>query len=143
MTADRWVHLFAGFVFLIAFLKIAKCKVRSHSMILLLIATGLGTWVPDWDLFLGIGYHRCPITHSFLPVLPVIWLVGKLNLPASVILGFAIGLSSHLFWDIVDYGNVQWIDGGNNDRLFLLANAVILIAVAVACRSRSPQRHLR
>ena len=46
----------------------------------------------------------------------------------ALFIGFALGSASHLLWDIVDYGDVRWIPGGNNDRLFLLVNAMILIA---------------
>jgi hypothetical protein len=82
----------------------------------------LGTWVPDWDLFLGIGFHRSPITHSALPVI-LIALFTKPFSSYAVVVGFGLGVASHLFWDVVEYGNVHWIPGGFLDRAFLVANA--------------------
>ena len=48
----------------------------------------------------------------------------------AVPVGLALGVASHLLWDIVQYGDVRWIRGGNADRLFLLVNALLLLGFA-------------
>lgn len=100
------------------------------------MAMALGTWVSDWDLFLGIGFHRSPLTHSALPALLFGWVVFKYKLSSILIIGFSIGLASHMLWDIIFYGNVQWISGGNNDRLFLFINFIILIAASLIMKTK-------
>jgi len=106
------------------------------------IAMALGTWVSDWDLIFGIGFHRSPITHSAFPAIFAGWIVFRFKLPSILIIGFCIGLASHLLWDVIDYGNVQWISGGNNDRLFLFINAILLIAGSIVV-SKFPNRPSR
>jgi len=130
MTTDRLIHLIVGIVFFIGFIKFTNFKITNQNMFLGFIAMTIGTWIPDWDLFFGIGFHRSPLTHSILPALLIGPIILKMRLPIILIIGFVLGLSSHLFWDIIAYGNVQWIKGGNNDRLFLLANCIALIAAA-------------
>ncbi|MGB9499866.1 MAG: hypothetical protein ACKVE4_08985 [Dissulfuribacterales bacterium] len=131
MTIDRLIHLFVGVIFLFGFIKLSHLKLDNRALFLGFISMAIGTWMPDWDLILGIGFHRSPLTHSLLPALLVGWIVFKRKLPIVLIIGFSLGLSSHLFWDIVAYGNVQWIKGGNNDRLFLLANSAALIVATI------------
>jgi len=130
MTTDRLIHLIVGIVFFIGFIKFTNLKITKQNLFLGFITMAIGTWIPDWDLYLGIGFHRSPLTHSILPVLLILPIAFKKTLPTILIIGFSLGLSSHLFWDIIAYGNVQWIKGGNNDRLFLLANCIALIAAA-------------
>lgn len=130
MTADRLIHLVVGIIFFFGFIKMANLKITKQNLLFGFIAMSIGTWVPDWDLFLGIGFHRSPITHSILPALLIGFIIFKMKLPVILTIGFSLGLSSHLFWDIIAYGNVQGIKGGNNDRLFLLANCISLIAAA-------------
>ena len=107
----------------------------------MLPAVLLGAWVPDWDLYVGgIGFHRSPLFHSVGPVvvaaglLAVCGLGGWIRGPA--LRGLAVGVASHLLWDIVQYGDVRWIRGGNADRLFLLGNAAVLVAWAVLVGGR-------
>ncbi len=136
MTNDRLVHLLIALAFFLFFEKVTKSHVSSLNLIIGMVATAFGSWVPDWDLFLGIGFHRSPLTHSLLPSLIVVWIVVKGKLPRILIVGFMLGLSSHLLWDIIDYGNVQWIDGGNNDRLFLLVNSIFLLVISLMVQYR-------
>lgn len=136
MTIDRLIHFCVGVLFFYGFMKLNRLNVRHYTLFLGFVAMALGTWVSDWDLLLGIGYHRNPLTHSFLPALLVGWVVFKLKLPVFLTIGFSLGLSSHLFWDIIAYGNVQWISGGNNDRIYLLFNSVILIVAAVKNKNK-------
>ena len=138
MTADRTIHLVAGIFLLIVFLKLSRTEIDIKNMTYGFIAMALGTWVPDWDLFVGIGFHRSPITHSALPAILVGWLVFRLKLPFILIIGFCIGLASHLLWDVIDYGNVQWIRGGNNDRLFLFVNSILLITGSIGVKAKLP-----
>jgi len=118
----------------------ALAEVRaSWGMWAMLPGVLLGASLPDWDLWFGIGFHRSPLFHSALPVIVVagmLWLLGKRAwLRGNLLRGLAVGVASHLLWDIVQYGDVRWIKGGNADRLFLFANAAAL--VAWACLQRS------
>lgn len=130
-TYDRLIHISVGVVFVILYFLIRKALKAPERNVLniigILIASILGTWVSDWDLLVGgIGWHRSPITHSFLPFLlfeQIVFPVSPYVLPR----GFALGLSSHLFWDIIYYGNVHWIPGRFWDCMFLGINACILI----------------
>ena len=131
MTLDRFIHLIAGIIFILLFIKIYNIEINKKGLIYVFLSMALGTWVSDWDLMLGIGFHRSPLTHSLLPALIILWAVFKLKLNPILLVGFCLGLSSHLFWDIIAYGNVQWIKGGNNDRMFLLINAILLIVLSI------------
>ena len=139
VTDDRLVHLLVALGLCGLFLRVRQRNYSGYQWVAALSMAGLASWVPDWDLFLGIGFHRSPITHSVLPALAIGWLILKLNAPSAFLVGFLLGLSSHLLWDIVDYGNVVWIPGGNNDRLFLLVNSLLLL-VAAAYYTRSIER---
>ncbi|MDE0008098.1 MAG: hypothetical protein F4Y86_17725 [Gammaproteobacteria bacterium] len=91
----------------------------------------IGTWVPDWDLFFGIGFHRSPFFHSALPVLPL--LVRRLRETTTgkmLVVGMSLGVASHLLWDTIAYGNVIMIPGGMLDRLFLLVNSAVCVCIA-------------
>ena len=136
MSADRLIHLIVGIIFFFGFKKMTNFKITKQTLFLGLIAMTIGTWISDWDLFLGIGFHRSPLTHSILPALLIGLIIFKMKLPIILIIGFSLGLSSHLFWDIIAYGNVQWIKGGNNDRLFLLANSIALLVVAYLLKTK-------
>jgi hypothetical protein len=48
----------------------------------------------------------------------------------AIYISFALGLSSHLVLDVIQYGDVRWIPGGTLDRLWLTANAVVLAIAA-------------
>ena len=121
LTSDRIEHYIIGILFLVLFTYLFKINWKKKESLLLILSCLLGTWVSDWDLIFGIGFHRNPITHSFVP-LAILWHFVKQK---DILIGFAIGLASHLFWDIIYYGNVHWISGGNNDRIFLFVNFVI------------------
>jgi membrane-bound metal-dependent hydrolase YbcI (DUF457 family) len=130
MTIDRMIHLAVGIAFFAIFYKLSKNTNKPKFLIAGLITMAIGTWMPDWDLWLGIGYHRSPLTHSALPAILFGFLIFKSKLSPMLVIGFCLGLASHLFWDIIAYGNVHWIKGGNNDRLFLLVNTLLLIIAA-------------
>ena len=79
----------------------------------------LGTVFPDLDIrLLGIGGHRNPLFHRqyiFLCPGPAGQTTGAL--PAYPVAGYGVGLASHLWWDIIDDGDVRWLSGGILDRL--------------------------
>jgi hypothetical protein len=93
---------------------------------LALIPCYLGTVFPDLDItFLGIGAHRNPLFHSSLSFMVLLYLVHRREvILQAVVLGYGIGLASHLFWDVVYYGDVRWLPGGMVDRLWLGINGV-------------------
>ena len=136
MTIDRMIHLAVGIAFFALFLKLSRTSNDSKFLIMGLITMAIGTWMPDWDLWLGIGYHRSPLTHSALPAILFAIIVFKSKLSPVLLIGFSLGLASHLFWDIIAYGNVHWIKGGNNDRMFLFVNTVILIIAVIVVNHR-------
>ncbi|GEM86277.1 hypothetical protein [Meiothermus granaticius] len=99
-----------------------------------LCALYLGSWVPDWDLVFGIGFHRNPLSHSVLPLLLFAWAVG---FQPRLVFPFALGLASHLFWDIVFFGNLTWISGRRADLAWLWVNlGLALVGGAVLGRER-------
>jgi hypothetical protein len=79
MTVDRLIHLLVGSIFLFSFIKLTKIKIENRNIILWFLSMSIGTWMPDWDLFFGIGFHRSPITHSILPAVhSSLWSENKL-----------------------------------------------------------------
>jgi hypothetical protein len=131
MTIDRMIHLAVGIAFFALFLKLSKNPKDTKLLIIGLITMAIGTWMPDWDLWLGIGYHRSPLTHSAIPAILFGFFVFKSKRSPMLLIGFCLGLASHLFWDIIAYGNVHWIKGGNNDRIFLFVNTLLLLIAVI------------
>ena len=127
MTEDRIIHAVVGLL-LLALFHIRRRK-KGKELVVVVPMALLGTWVPDWDLILGIGFHRAPFTHSVLPVL-LLWPLRQTETGKTVIVGMALGVGSHLLWDTIDYGNVTMIPGGLADRLFLLGNMAICLGIA-------------
>jgi hypothetical protein len=146
MSDARIEHAIVGAVFWLAFLLLRNPRCSGGQIVAMLPAALIGTWVPDWDLFLGIGYHRSPITHSALPVILLSLLISS-RAAYGVVVGFGLGVASHLFWDCIYYGNVHWIPGRFWDRTFLIANAAGIVLWAfssdLAKRRRTRRkRHL-
>jgi hypothetical protein len=53
------------------------------------------------------------------------WLVRRQSvILQAVVLGYGIGLASHLLWDTLFYGDVRWLPGGMVDRLWLAGNGL-------------------
>jgi Domain of unknown function (DUF5942) len=130
-SADRAEHSLVGIILLMTYVSrfVEKHDTRLGALaffILALIPCYLGTVFPDLDItLLGIGAHRNPLFHSSLSFFVLLWLVNRQNIILQiVVLGYGIGLASHLLWDMVDYGNVRWLPGGMVDRLWLGANGV-------------------
>lgn len=142
MSDARVEHVIVGFVFWLAFLLIRNPKCNGWEILAMLPSALLGTWVPDWDLFLGIGFHRSPLTHSALPVI-VLSLLVPARASYALVVGFGLGIASHLVWDTIYYGNVHWISGRFWDRTFLVVNAVGILIWALAYEPNPAKRKKR
>lgn len=100
--------------------------------LLALIPCYLGTVFSDLDIRLcGIGCHRNPLLHSGLSFFILLWLVRRQSeFLQTLVMGFGVGLASHLLWDVLDYGDVRWLPGGSLDRVWLGANGLLCLVVA-------------
>lgn len=78
-----------------------------------LVPCYLGTVFPDLDIrLLGIGGHRDPLFHSSVSLFVLFLLVRRqVRFLHIRVAGYGVGLASHLWWDIVHYGDVQWMPG--------------------------------
>ena len=152
VSSARLTHFIFAIVFLIVYL--AGQSKRGNgisgtqfvSIVVTLPVLYLGSAISDWDIsFFGIGGHRNPLFHSSLAYFVLVFLGRWTGLTAllpalmgAVHISFALGLSSHLVLDVIQYGNVKWIPGGTLDRLWLTANAVVL-AMAAWFTSSAPE----
>jgi hypothetical protein len=143
-SADRAEHSLVGVILLMTYVSrfVERQDTRLGALaffLLALIPCYLGTVFPDVDItLLGIGAHRNPLFHSSLSFFVLLWLVNCQHvLLQAVVLGYGIGLASHLFWDVIDYGNVQWLPGGMVDRLWLGANGVACLIPLLLTSRRS------
>lgn len=93
----------------------------------------------DWDLLISSGsWHRSFITHSFLITLPLLTAGKSSPRLFSAILGFNLGLASHLIWDGVSGSmltRVIFIPGwlsvtGVTAKAWLIGNGVAVLANA-------------
>ncbi len=130
-SADRATHSLVGIIFLMAYVVrlVHTQETRLGAVaffIMAVIPCYLGTVFPDLDItVLGIGAHRNPLFHSCLSFLISWFLVRRQHVVLqAVVLGYGVGLASHLFWDVFDYGDVRWLPGGVMDRLWLGANGL-------------------
>jgi Domain of unknown function (DUF5942) len=130
-SADRAEHNLVGIILLMAYVSrfVDKKETRLGAVaffLLALIPCYLGTVFPDLDItLLGIGAHRNPLFHSSLSFFVLLWLVNRQNaILQTLVLGYGVGLASHLLWDMVYYGNVGWLPGGMLDRIWLGVNGV-------------------
>jgi hypothetical protein len=144
VSSARLTHFIFAIVFLAVYL-VGKSKrgtgissAQCGYLVVTLPVLYLGSAISDWDLsLLGIGGHRNPLFHSSMPffVLMAIdrWTGLTALLPSlmsAVYISFALGLSSHLVLDVIQYGDVRWIPGGTLDRLWLTVNAMVLAIAA-------------
>jgi Domain of unknown function (DUF5942) len=141
-SAERAEHSLVGIILLMAcvsrFVDTQETRLGAVTFFLLaLIPCYLGTVFPDLDItLLGIGAHRNPLFHSSLSFFVLLWLVNRQSvILQALVLGYGIGLASHLLWDVVFYGNVRWLPGGLLDRLWLSANSVACL-VPLMVKSR-------
>jgi hypothetical protein len=125
-SAARAEHSLVGIILLMAYVALLAGQKGS-----LLTAVGfffwalipcyLGTVFPDLDITLfGIGAHRNPLFHSSLSFFILLVLVGqKHTFLHTLVVGYGVGLASHLWWDVLYYGDVRWLPGGVLDRAWL------------------------
>ena len=131
-TFDRLIHLIVGWFFIDLLLYLfRRYEFNWEKYFYIYLFVSLGTWVPDWDLILGIGFHRSPLTHGIFPAILVAYLVKKYDFDPFISIGFALGLSSHLFWDTIFYGDVRLIPGGTLDRIYLVSSGSILLVFSL------------
>ncbi|MGQ4808535.1 hypothetical protein NKDENANG_01918 [Candidatus Entotheonellaceae bacterium PAL068K] len=133
-SADRAEHSLVGIILLMAYIALLAEKKANHRravgvFVLALIPCYFGTVFPDLDIRLfGIGGHRNPLFHSSLSVFILCFLVRRK--PAflqTLVAGYGVGLASHLWWDVLYYGDVRWLPGGVIDRLWLGAHGVLCV----------------
>ena len=133
-SADRAEHGFVGIILLMAYIAVREDKEERpwgtvSFFLLALIPCYFGTVFPDLDITLfGIGGHRNPLFHSSLSFFILFYLVGWKGLFfRALVAGYGIGLASHLWWDVLYYGDVRWLPGGVIDRLWLGANGLLCL----------------
>jgi hypothetical protein len=125
-SADRAEHSLVGIILLMAYIALRAEKKEDQRravgvFFLALIPCYFGTVFPDLDIMLfDIGGHRNPLFHSSLSFfLLVLLLGGEQRFLQTLVAGYGVGLASHLWWDVLDYGDVRWLPGGVIDRLWL------------------------
>ena len=127
--ADRAEHSLVGILLLMGYVAL-RAKSRAVGIFFTaLIPCYLGTVFPDWDIrLLGIGGHRNPLFHSSLSFFVLALLLGRrAGVLASLVAGYGVGLASHLWWDVVYYGDVRWLPGGTLDRLWLGVHGLLCL----------------
>ena len=94
-----------------------------------LVPCYLGTVFPDLDIrLLGIGGHRNPLFHSSVSFCVLVLLVRRqARFLHILVAGYGVGLASHLWWDIIYYGDVRWLPGGTIDRLWLGVHGLLCL----------------
>lgn len=148
-SSERAEHSFMGVLLLMAYSYLVIDKVESHFhrvkfFFIALIPCYGGTVFPDLDITLfGIGAHRNPIFHSCLSYAIFFFIRMPYNPFVSVlIMGYGIGLASHLWWDVVDFGDVRWIPGSLYDRIWLGVNGLICLIPFDLVSERALQKKL-
>ncbi len=138
-SAARAEHSLVGIILLMAYVavlvekKTAPLKAAGFFVVALLPCY-LGTVFPDLDIALwGIGGHRNPLFHSSLSFF-ILWVFARQSRPFlhTVMAGYGVGLASHLWWDVLYYGDVRWLSGGVIDRLWLGSHGLLCLAGAGA-----------
>jgi hypothetical protein len=144
-SAERAAHSLIGIILLTAYVSrfVRKQESRLGAVtffLLALIPCYLGTVFPDLDItLLGIGAHRNPVFHSSASFLVLWGLVYRQGvILQTLVLGYGVGLASHLWWDVLDYGDVRWLHGGAIDRLWLSVNgAICLMPLLISSKRNS------
>ena len=130
-SAYRSTHSLVGILMLLGYVYLFVDRHESRIgalpfLALALIPCYLGTVFPDLDIaLLGIGAHRNPLFHSSLSLFLLLGLVGRQRTWLQpLIVGYGVGLASHLWWDVVNYGPVRWLPGGTSGRIWLGVNGL-------------------
>ena len=129
-SADRAAHSLVGILLLMAYVALRARKRAVGVFFVALIPCYLGTVFPDLDIkLLGIGGHRNPLFHSSLSFFGLALLVGpRAGFLAAMLVGYGVGLASHLWWDAIYYGDVRWLPGRTLDRLWLGAHGLLCLS---------------
>jgi hypothetical protein len=136
-SAYRAEHSLVGILLLMAVASLHPARNEvpgkvAGFFLLALIPCYLGAVVSDLDIRLcGIGCHRSPLLHSDLPFFILLWLARQQHeFLQTLVLGFGVGLASHLLRDVVDYSDVRWLPGGLLDRIWLSSNGLLCLVLA-------------
>ena len=136
-SADRAEHSLVGIILLMAYIALRADKQESPLrtvgfFFLALVPCYLGTLFPDLDIrLLGIARHRNPLFHSSLSFF-ILWVCvrQKHAVLHTLVAGYGIGLASHLWWDVLYYGDVRWLPGGVIDRLWLGVHGLLCLTAS-------------
>jgi hypothetical protein len=142
-SAARAEHSLVGIILLMTYVAILGEKTSNPLRIagffvLAVIPCYLGTVFPDLDItLLGIGGHRNPLFHSSVS-LWMLWVLVRRNTAFwhTLVVGYGVGLASHLWWDVLYYGDVRWLPGGVLDRVWLGAHGLLCLTVPGAAVRR-------
>ncbi len=128
-SADRAEHSLVGIILLMAYVTLRARNRAIGVFFVALIPCYLGTVFPDLDIrLLGIGSHRNPLFHSSLSFFALALIVGqRAGLLAAMLVGYGVGLASHLWWDVLYYGDVRWLPGSTLDRLWLGVHGLLCL----------------
>ena len=133
-SSERAEHSFMGIILLMVYSYVVKDKIEAQFrpvqfFLLALIPCYGGTVFPDLDIsLLGIGGHRNPLFHSSLSYLVFFFIRLPYHRFLSVLItGYGVGLASHLWWDVVDFGDVRWIPDSLYDRVWLGINGLLCL----------------
>ena len=136
-SAYRAEHSLVGIVLLMAYIAMRADKQASplRAVGFFCVALGpcyLGTVFPDLDItLLGIGRHRNPLFHSSLSFF-LLWVCVRQNNAVlhTLVAGYGVGLASHLWWDVLYYGNVRWLPGRFIDSLWLGVHGLLCLTAS-------------
>ena len=131
----RAEHSLAGLVLLIIFAGLLLEETHTPKRLwrflsVAVIPTYIGTVFPDIDIsLLGIGGHRNPLFHSCLSYwILAVNLEGRGQFARYIVIGYGIGLCSHLFMDAFDRAAIRWLPGGLYiDRIWLVGNSLLCL----------------
>ena len=135
-SAARAEHSLVGIILLMMYVAILGEKTDNPFrtigfFALAVIPCYLGTVFADLDItLLGIGGHRNPLFHSSLSWW-ILWVCvrEKKAFWRILVIGYGVGLASHLWWDVLYYGDVRWLPGGVLDRMWLGAHGLLCLTI--------------
>ncbi len=143
-SADRAEHSLVGILLLLGYMAAgagnrADIGQAVGIFFAALVPCYLGTVFPDLDIrLLGIGGHRNPLFHSSVSFFVLVLLIRRqARFLHILVAGYGVGLASHLWWDIIYYGDVRWLPGGTIDRLWLGIHGLLCL---ITPSSRSLRR---
>ena len=136
-SAYRAEHSLVGILLLMAYIAVRADKQASPLravgfFFLAFVPCYLGTVFPDRDItLLGIGGHRNPLFHSSLSFF-LLWVCVRQHNAVlhTLVAGYGIGLASHLWWDVLYYGDVRWLSGGVIGRVWLGVHGLLCLTAA-------------